>query len=121
MRVRWFIFFSTFKRLLMIPLEPRDSGEMKEKSISPQKLGIILSDVTPGTINLMRLVTVRSVEGENLISYPTEFIALIDPSPVTGLVSLEKRIGTRSLIFQWNPPNGYFDNYFIQWERNGDK
>jgi len=103
-------------RLSMIPLEPRDSGEMKEKSISPQKPGIIISDVTPGTINLMRLVTVRSVEGENLISYPTEFIALIDPSPVTGLVNLEKRIGTRSLIFQWNPPNGHFDNYFIQWE-----
>ena len=81
-------------------------------------VGIIIEPHV-GTINLMRLVTVRSVEGENLISYPTEFIALIDPSPVTGLVNLEKRIGTRSLIFQWNPPNGHFDNYFIQWERNG--
>jgi len=48
-------------------------------------------------------------------STPTIIYDLLVPSKVQKL--MKNRGGTRSLVFQWNPPIGNYDQYFINWGR----
>ena len=75
-----------------------------------------LEFLRPGMAYRIILQTRSSDEHHvDMLSYPTEIIALIRPVPITHLQLVESRVSSRDLMFQWYPSVGNYDGYQIRW------
>ena len=116
LKVAWIKPRTPFTRYKLNFEQADDEGENtpEPKFLSKDKPGFI-TKATSGVIYKLTIWTLLNYGGTEMESTPTIIYDLLVPSKVQKL--MKNRGGTRSLVFQWNPPIGNYDQYFINWGR----